>query len=185
MPKSKHPSLDENDSVDSAVASDIDSFHPDISQLSMGTRTTTNSTTSSQGSSSIRSILHAPKLRHKKTPESTTAFVFVPPTTPIQLAELAVSTILTWPGVSTEDIKNEVFPRLYWENYSHRPNSREMGLVGLLGIIEMLRSRNRSIRVRFKSTLMDGDGTATMKAAAVGLRFVPFSLSPQNKLVLF
>ncbi|GAA5956495.1 hypothetical protein JCM3765_003463 [Sporobolomyces pararoseus] len=93
------------------------------------------------------------------------------PETPVQLAELAISTILTIPGPSIEELRNEYFPKLFHEAYSHRANTREHGLKELERLIVRFRSKFESMRVRFRSNIMDQDGTATLQVAAVGLTY--------------
>ena len=85
-------------------------------------------------------------------------------------------------------LRNDILPKLYHEAYVHRVNCREIGMEGLLAVREdVFLQRFRTLRVRFKSSLMDQDGTAcvlsslpgdqltpylrTMQAAAVGLTF--------------
>lgn len=63
------------------------------------------------------------------------------PETPVQLAELAISTILTIPGPSIEELRNEYFPKLFHEVYSHRANTREHGLKELERLIVRFRSK--------------------------------------------
>ncbi|GAA5941734.1 uncharacterized protein JCM15063_002656 [Sporobolomyces koalae] len=96
------------------------------------------------------------------------------PETPLQLAELAISTLLTIPGPSIEQLRHECFPKLFHDAYSHRVNTRELGLKELEQMIERLRSKIESMRVRFRSHVIDLDGSASMQVAAIGITYDVF-----------
>ncbi|KAK4055975.1 hypothetical protein OIO90_002969 [Microbotryomycetes sp. JL221] len=91
---------------------------------------------------------------------------------PIGLAQLCLSTCLTIPGHSIDELQQSIIPALFHvPGYSHRVNCRECDAAGLLEIIKFLRSKFSKMRIRFRSQLMDQDGTATMKAAAVAVTY--------------
>ncbi|GAA5836367.1 hypothetical protein JCM3766R1_003500 [Sporobolomyces carnicolor] len=120
------------------------------------------------------SRLHAAVSRGASTSSASSSSIVPPasePTNPVQLAEAAISLILTVPGPSIEELRNEYFPKLFHEAYSHRANTREHGLRELENLIKRFRSKFESMRVRFRSHIVDQDGTATMDVAAVGLTY--------------
>ncbi|GAA6021715.1 hypothetical protein JCM8202_004322 [Rhodotorula sphaerocarpa] len=87
---------------------------------------------------------------------------------PIQLAETAITILFNIPGPPPERLRDLV-PQLYHEAYVHRVNCREHGLEEVLSLVQRFRSRYSSVKVKFRSNLMDMDGTASMHASAVGL----------------
>ncbi|ORY88085.1 hypothetical protein BCR35DRAFT_277127 [Leucosporidium creatinivorum] len=103
--------------------------------------------------------------------------------TPVSLVECAISTLFSVPGYPLDELRNEILPQLYHEAYSHRVNCRETNLDGLMKSVESLRTRMHAIRIRFKSHLIDMDGTATMEAAAVGLQYdiIGIPINPKGK----
>lgn len=111
---------------------------------------TVSSVSSTSSRSSFSSIAHA-VLPHKHGKHKKHAHHTLPiPTTPIALAELALQTLLTTPGPSCEELRNELLPQLYHEAYQHRVNTREVGLDGLMAVVRLFRSRFKTVRVRFK-----------------------------------
>ncbi|GAA6001075.1 uncharacterized protein JCM10292_006362 [Rhodotorula paludigena] len=97
---------------------------------------------------------------------------------PIHLCETAISLMLSVPGPSVDQLRQRFIPQLYHVSaYQHRVNTREVGMEELLKpwtgtgnaflLIRLLRVQH--LKVRFRSHLMDMDGTASMHAAAVGL----------------
>lgn len=143
------------------------------------------------------SRLHAAVSRGASTSSASSSSIVPPasePTNPVQLAEAAISLILTVPGPSIEELRNEYFPKLFHEAYSHRANTREHGLRELENLIKRFRSKfeassfflfflfsfslppprlvsfaepdafplcnEQSMRVRFRSHIVDQDGTA-------------------------
>ncbi|GAA5882688.1 hypothetical protein JCM16303_006544 [Sporobolomyces ruberrimus] len=153
---------------------------PPSRSSTQSTSTSTTSSTSDEPPSSRSSISRLPLSRlhaavSRGASQSSTSSHSVrslpEPETPIQLAELAFSTILTIPGPPLEELRNEIFPRLFHDAYSHRANTREHGLKELEQLIKRFRMRFESMRVRFKSHIMDQDGSATLQVAAVGLTY--------------
>ncbi|KAK4049035.1 hypothetical protein OIV83_004396 [Microbotryomycetes sp. JL201] len=91
---------------------------------------------------------------------------------PIGLAQLGLSVCLSVPGYPIEEMERVIIPALFHvPGYSHRVNCRETDYAGLLEIVKFLRTKFSKIRLRFKSELMDQDGTASMKQAAVGITY--------------
>ncbi|KAG0660624.1 hypothetical protein C6P46_004487 [Rhodotorula mucilaginosa] len=88
---------------------------------------------------------------------------------PIHLAETAITSLFTVPGPPIEHLQKEVLPRLYHEAYEHRVNCREHGMKEMIELIARFRDKFSSVKIKFRSHLMDRDGTATLHAAAVGL----------------
>ncbi|KWU42224.1 hypothetical protein RHOSPDRAFT_6632, partial [Rhodotorula sp. JG-1b] len=88
---------------------------------------------------------------------------------PIHLAETAITSLFTVPGPPIEHLQREVLPRLYHEAYEHRVNCREHGMKEMIELIARFRDKFSSVKIKFRSHLMDMDGTATLHAAAVGL----------------
>lgn len=101
---------------------------------------------------------------------------------PIHLCETAISLVLSHPGPPIEVMKKELLPKLYHSAYQHRVNCREHGLNDLLKVVERFRTRFsvslgstllllrtreltlcrllQQVKVKFRSHLMDMDGTA-------------------------
>ncbi|KAM0787381.1 hypothetical protein ACM66B_003466 [Microbotryomycetes sp. NB124-2] len=91
---------------------------------------------------------------------------------PIGLAQLGLSVCLTVPGYPLEEMEQVIIPALFHvPGYSHRVNCRETDHAGLLEIVKFLRTKFSKLRIRFKTELMDQDGTATMKQAAVAVTY--------------
>ncbi|GAA5990889.1 hypothetical protein JCM10908_000066 [Rhodotorula pacifica] len=88
---------------------------------------------------------------------------------PIHLAETAITALFTIPGPPIEHLQKDVLPRLYHAAYEHRVNCREHGMKEMVQLIARFRERFSSVKIKFRSHLMDMDGTATLHAAAVGL----------------
>ncbi|KAK4696715.1 hypothetical protein P7C70_g8327, partial [Phenoliferia sp. Uapishka_3] len=124
-------------------------------------------TTSSIASTSTTSSKHKPHKHHN--PHHHHSHKAPPPLTPVALAEMALTALLTTPGPSCEELRTEILPEFYHEGYAHRVNTREVGMDGLCEVIGMFRRKFKTVRVRFKSNLMDQDGTATLERAAVAL----------------
>ncbi|GAA5849783.1 hypothetical protein JCM8547_000562 [Rhodosporidiobolus lusitaniae] len=93
------------------------------------------------------------------------------PDDPVHLVETALSIVLSVPGPSLDQLRTELIPKLYHRAYSHRVNCREHGTEELLTLAKRFRERFQSVRIRFRSHLMDMDGSATMEAAAVALTY--------------
>jgi hypothetical protein len=105
---------------------------------------TSDEPASSRSSISSRlplSRLHAAVSRGNSTQSAQSAHSLPDPETPLQLAELAISTILTIPGPSIEELRRDYFPKLFHEAYSHRANTREHGLKELENLIQRFRSK--------------------------------------------
>ncbi|GAA5837880.1 hypothetical protein JCM5353_006452 [Sporobolomyces roseus] len=179
-PPSASPPLER---TTSSLEQDLSNTHMSPSRSNTQATTNTQSSTSSEEPNSPRSSissrfplsrLHAAVSRgasQSSTSSHSSSPAFTEPTTPLELAELAVSTILTIPGPSLEDLRTIYFPKLYHEAYSHRANTREHGLKELERFIIQFRGKFESVRVRFRSHIIDQDGSATMQAAAVGLTY--------------
>ncbi|BGP15738.1 hypothetical protein JCM10213_007967 [Rhodosporidiobolus nylandii] len=109
----------------------------------------------------------------------------VVPTDPVHLVEKAISLVLSVPGPPIEQLRTELVPKLYHSAYSHRVNCREHGVEELVALAKRFRERFQSVRIRFRSHLMDMDGTATMHAAAVAITYdiiaLPFPSPGQGK----
>ncbi|GJN88980.1 hypothetical protein Rhopal_001951-T1 [Rhodotorula paludigena] len=89
---------------------------------------------------------------------------------PIHLCETAISLMLSVPGPTVDQLRQRFIPQLYHVSaYQHRVNTREVGMEELLKVMDRYRQRFSHLKVRFRSHLMDMDGTASMHAAAVGL----------------
>ncbi|GAA6019958.1 hypothetical protein JCM11491_006720 [Sporobolomyces phaffii] len=171
-PRSQSPSP--SDEV-TQLGSDLANTHLPPSRIN--TQSTSRSSGSEGAPSSPRSSissrlplsrLHAAVSRGAS--QSTQSIRSIPdPETPLQLAELAISTILTVPGPPLDELRNDIFPKLFHDAYSHRANTREHGLKELESLIKRFRSKFESIRVRFRSHVIDQDGSATLQVAAVGL----------------
>ncbi|GAA6062200.1 hypothetical protein JCM10212_006481 [Sporobolomyces blumeae] len=135
--------------------------------ISRGTNPTSHShshshTRSPSSSTSISNAGHSLSLDPVHFPE---------PSTPLHLAELAIAAILTVPGPPLEVLRAEIFPKLFHEEYSHRANCREHGLKELEQMVARFRRNFETMRVRFRSHIIEQDGSATMQAAAVGLTY--------------
>ncbi|GAA5904562.1 uncharacterized protein JCM6883_003828 [Sporobolomyces salmoneus] len=150
-----------------------------LSPLRTATQSTNSSSTSDEPSSPRSSIssrafplsrLHAAVSRGASSSSQSTRNL-PEPDTPLALAQEAISTILTVPGPSIEELRRDYFPRLFHEAYSHRANTREHGLKELEELITRFRSKFESMRVRFRSHIIDQDGTASLQVAAVGLTY--------------
>lgn len=102
---------------------------------------------------------------------------------PTHLAETAISVLLTVPGPPLDYLRRDVLPKLYHEAYEHRVNCREHGLNEMVDMIARFRQRfsvsplagvpwmttanpglggntQQSVKVKFRSHLMDMDGSA-------------------------
>ncbi|BGP39619.1 hypothetical protein JCM10449v2_003570 [Rhodotorula kratochvilovae] len=89
---------------------------------------------------------------------------------PVHLCELAITLMLSVPGVSVDVLRNDIVPKLYHvEAYQHRVNTREVGMDKLLVQMQRFRERFSSIKVKLRSNLMDMDGSSSMEAAAAAL----------------
>ncbi|GAA6027737.1 hypothetical protein JCM8097_008008 [Rhodosporidiobolus ruineniae] len=104
--------------------------------------------------------------KHDTTPQE---YHLVVPEDPVALVEKAIELMLSVPGPPIEQLRREIAPKLYHSAYSHRVNCREHGLEELVALAKRFRDRFQSVRIRFRSHLMDNDGSATMHAAAVAI----------------
>ncbi|GAA5964113.1 hypothetical protein JCM21900_004511 [Sporobolomyces salmonicolor] len=121
----------------------------------------------SRGSTSSSSI----RRTRTSSPAPEPSYELPPPRDPIHLAHLAISTILTIPGPPIGELRHKLFPQLFHDAYSHRVNCRENGLDELIALVQRFRSKFDTMRPRFKSHIVEMDGTATLDAAAVGLTY--------------
>ena len=150
-PPSASPPLER---TTSSLDQDLANTHISPSRIDTQATTNTQSSTSSEEPNSPRSSissrfplsrLHAAVSRgasQSSTSSShSSAPAFVEPTSPLQLAELAISTILTIPGPSLEELRAVYFPKLFHEGYSHRVNTREHGLKELERFIVHFRNK--------------------------------------------
>ncbi|GAA6024244.1 hypothetical protein JCM10207_006970 [Rhodosporidiobolus poonsookiae] len=122
---------------------------------------------------------------HSEADGETGAYHLEPPTDPVHLVETAIALVLTVPGPPLRQLRDELIPRLYHKAYSHRVNCREHGIEDLIKLVTRFRERFLSVRLRFRSHLMDMDGTADMHAAAVAITYdiiaVPHPAPGQSK----
>ncbi|SCV69513.1 BQ2448_2533 [Microbotryum intermedium] len=158
-------SLTHSDTMSSTSSSS--SSHPTSGSSTHGS--SSSSKLSSLALSSIVKGHHGSSTHSSKHSSPSAPEPFILPRDPIALCEAAMSSILTIPGPPIEQLKKEIWPQLFHIAYEHRVNTREVNLDGLVAIVEFLRGRYQSARLRFRSHLMDMDGTATMKRAAVGI----------------
>ncbi|KDE04317.1 hypothetical protein MVLG_05271 [Microbotryum lychnidis-dioicae p1A1 Lamole] len=159
------PSLTHSDTMSSTSSSS--SSHPTSGLSTHGSSSSSSKHSSLALSSFVKGhhgSSHSGKHSSSPAPEP-----FILPRDPIALCEAAMSSILTVPGPPIEQLKKEIWPQLFHIAYEHRVNTREVNLDGLVEIVEFLRGRYQSARLRFRSHLMDMDGTASMKRAAVAI----------------
>ncbi|KAM0748061.1 hypothetical protein T439DRAFT_328047 [Meredithblackwellia eburnea MCA 4105] len=138
---------------------------------SVSSKSSISSSLSSITSSISHSVLPHKHSKHPHSRKSHHHRRLPTPSDPVALAQLALQTLLTHPGPPIEELKEDLLPQLYHSAYQHRVNTREVGLDNLTDFVVMFRSRFRTVRVRFKSQLMDSDGTATMERSAVALTY--------------
>ncbi|KAI5478028.1 hypothetical protein MNV49_005491 [Pseudohyphozyma bogoriensis] len=173
---------DSPDDVDSQLSRQFRKSSTIDSTTSVGSSSSTSGSThsTSTGRTSLSSIFShhsshsssSSSHKHsKKHREPLTSHDYTTPGTPIALVQSAIELLCTYPSVYHPDEFDKVLDRVYHKSYVHRVNNREMGMDGLRQTLGSCRARFRSVRVRFRSTLMDGDGTATMRAAAVGVTY--------------
>lgn len=82
------------------------------------------------------------------------------PTNPIEFVILSFQLLLSVPGPTIKELKEDLIPLLFWENYLHRANTREVNINGLLDIIEsVFRARFKTLKFRVKNELIDNDGS--------------------------
>ncbi|GAA5968853.1 hypothetical protein JCM11641_000757 [Rhodosporidiobolus odoratus] len=114
---------------------------------------------------------HASGTKRKSRSSSPTPYQLKIPDDPVHLVETAICLVLTVPGPPIEQLRTELIPQLYHKAYEHRVNCREHGVEQLVAMVKGFRERFASMRIRFRSHLMDSDGTATMQAAAVAITY--------------
>ncbi|GAA5885831.1 hypothetical protein JCM6882_007577 [Rhodosporidiobolus microsporus] len=163
----------------------------DTQSSGSSTKTSASSTSSPRSSRFSFSALHDAVTRghhHQHGSPKTEApeeYHLTVPTDPVHLCETAIALMLSVPGPPLDQLRSKILPKLYHSAYSHRVNCREHGLNELLALAKRFRERFQSVRIRFRSHLMDLDGTATMHAAAVGLQYdivaTPFPAPGQSK----
>jgi hypothetical protein len=155
-----HHSHHHRSKAETESTEELDTLTADLSLKVSSTTSSTSSTSSSR--TSLSSLTHS-LLPHKHHTSHKLAkhpaLSFVEPETPAALVHLAMECLLTIPGPPLEDLR-VIMGKLYHTAYSHRVNCREMGLEGLFDLIQHFRGRFRVLKVRFKQTMMDQDGTA-------------------------
>lgn len=83
------------------------------------------------------------------------------PTNPIEFVTLAFQLLLSVPGPTIKELKEDIIPLLFWDGYLHRANTREVGIDGLLAVLDdVLRARFKTLKFRVKNELIDNDGSA-------------------------
>ncbi|GAA5830871.1 hypothetical protein JCM11251_001104 [Rhodosporidiobolus azoricus] len=163
----------------------------DTQSSGSGSTKSTTSSTSPRSSKFSFSALHDAVARghnsHKNDAPAAPPdeYTLAVPTDPVHLVETAISLVLSVPGPPLDQLRSKLIPKLYHSAYSHRVNCREHEIEELIRLAKRFRERFQTVRIRFRSHLMDLDGTATIHAAAVGIQYdiiaQPFPSAGQSK----
>lgn len=122
-----------------ALNQENDSAHSSILLSRNDTQSTTGSLPSNVSSTSSKKSKVPHQLSKYRDPGP---WVLPPHLEPVQLVELAISTLYTIPGPPIEELRNFILPQMFHVSaLEYRVNCRETDFFGMVKGVEMLRSR--------------------------------------------